>query len=323
MNKANLILFDVGANAMEPFNGLPHLSHPIVKDTETGIYVIEKLAEEMERRIKLEFAELKNLPAIICIIDEYVSFINNIGSRKQSQQIESNISNLLRRGRNAKIHIILATQDPTLKNMKIDIGVIRTRMAFACAKYHNSIAILGEGGAKKLSGNGAMLYKFNEYPHPLHIQGAFITKNELKQLMARITIAKHDLSSKFIIPDFGSIQVSAPVILDDGDKVPNVDLKKKELVDIIMWLLGRNTISASQIREYFYMGNRAYGIVDELFRMKLVSDKFHNQPRMVLPKEVVDIPEDVIESLMAYGITSADITTAIQKRDCKVKEWFK
>lgn len=317
VSKVNLLLFDVGANTMEPFEGIPHLSHPIVKDTETGIYVISALADEMERRIKLSHEELRNLPAVVCVIDEYVSLISNIGNKKLSHYLANAISNLLRRGRHAKIHMVLATQDPTVKNMKVDVGNITARMAFMCAKYHNSITMLGEGGAEKLPGKGAMLYKSNEYPSPIHLQGAYMSPDEVKRLVARINSADHDFSNKFLIPELGSSEVFTQASEDSYDAPITDCAEKNEMADIIMWALERNTVSASQIMRQFSMGNRANGIIDRLFEMGIVSGKEANKPRKVLPQSIEDIPAETTEILAKNGIPTDEIVSALEQRSAK------
>lgn len=310
VRNVNLLLFDIGANTLELFSDVPHLSYPLVKDADTGMYVIKALVEELERRIKLDKDELRNLPAIVCVIDEYVSFINNIENRKQAQKLADGISNLLRRGRHAKIHMVLSTQDPTLRNMKVDVGNITTRMAFTCAKFQNSVTILGEGGAEKLPGKGAMLYKSNDYPAPVYLQGAYISPDETYRLVNYINSADHDLSNKFIIPEF---DVSEQSTQEDED-FDNIQERSKEMAEIIMWILEQNTISASQIKDRFPMGNRVNEIMVKLFDIGLITEKFANQPRKVLPQSVGDISEDVVKLLENHGYRRNDVSNAINKR---------
>jgi len=313
VNQANLILFDVGANTMEPLSDVPHLSHPIVKDTETGIYVIYALVDEMERRIGLERDELRNLPALVLAMDEYVSFIANIGNKKLAQSVANSISNLLRRGRHAKIHVVLATQDPTLRNMKVDLGNITARMAFTCAKYHNSITILGEGGAEKLPGKGALLYKSSEHPKPVHLQGAYVSSEEIKRLVGHVISKSHDSNNKFEIPMLDPTQMRIADEALTENQSPLVD-DGKELADIVLWALGRENISVNQIQQQFRMGNRANDIVDKLFKMNVVTDRFAKQPREVMPLSVEEIPGDVLELLAQNGITTDDIADAMSNR---------
>jgi DNA segregation ATPase FtsK/SpoIIIE-like protein len=313
VSKVNLLLFDVGANTMELFAKVPHLSCPIVKDPETGIGAMLSLVDEMERRIGLDYDELRNLPAIVCIVDEYVSLISNIGDKKTSLKLANAVSNLLRRGRHAKIHMVLATQGPTIKNMKVDVGNITARMAYACAKYHNSIAILGESGAEKLPGKGAMLFKSGDYPEPIPLQGAYMFSDDIKQLVTRIASAPHNLSNKFVIPETDALQLPHMTGLL-AEMSPRSNSEHKKLSDIILWALGRENISANQIQQYFKMGNRAAGLVDRLFQMDIIADKFANQPRVVLPSSVEDVPDEVLAFLSANGIAAEDIAAAIAER---------
>lgn len=311
VENVNLVIFDVGANSLEVFNDLPYLSYPIVKDYETGIYVIKELVEEMERRINLQQDELRNLPAVVCVIDEYVSFINNICDKKQSKIIADNISNLIRRGRHAKMHLVISTQDPVLKNMKVDVGNITTRIAFRCAKCQNSIAILGESGAEKLPGKGALLLKSSAYPEPLYIQGAFISSDMLTKLLDDIKAKKYDFANKFTIPEL-EIAESPGQSNDEEEQGSHRD---EELAEIIIWTLGRDKISASQIMNCFAMGNRAYGIVAQLCQMGLVEEKHANQQRSVLPQSLKDVPDEVWRFLQNCGYTEDMVAETIRNRD--------
>ncbi len=311
--KVNLVLFDVGANTLGLFGDIPHLSYPIVKDTDTGIYVVHALVDEMEKRIKLEQAELLNLPAIVCIIDEYVSFISNIHNRKQSSKLANEISDLLRRGRHAKIHMVLATQNPTRSNMKVDTVNITTRMAFTCADIHHSIAILNERGAEKLPGKGAMLYKSTERPNPIQLQGAYISPREAEGLINKIKALDYDCSNKFLVPEFDSSEAFTE-LFEDSNYADDENGRQKELVIIIMWVLEHNTVSANKLKQHFSMGNRVNRIMDILSEMGLLSLKHYNQPRKVIPEGIGDIPENIMNLLMDNGIKYEEIINALNNR---------
>lgn len=312
-NCVNIILFDVGANALEVFSEIPHLSYPLVKDTETAIYVIQKLVAEMERRMALERCELLNEPALICVIDEYVSLISNIANRKTSQLLSGAISNLLRRGRQAKIHIVLATQDPTIKNMKVDIGNITARMAFACAKYHNSITMLGEGGAEKLPGKGAMLFKSSETPEPIYLQGAYMSPTEVAKFVAHIKSSHHNCEGKFEIPRMQALDL-VKFDADSSNEIFPLNDDQQELTEVILWTLGRTNISMIQIMKKFRMGKRASKIVDTLSQMGIVGDSFVNQPRMVIPESIESVPNDVIKFILSQGISIDEIASVFANR---------
>lgn len=311
VRNVNLLIFDIGANSLGVFSGIPHLSYPIVKDQQVGIYIMHKLVEEMEKRISLSDDELHMLPAIVCVIDEYVSFINNIDDKKQSADIASKISNIIRRGRHAKIHLVISTQDPALKNMKVDVGNITTRLAFKCAKYHNSIAILGESGAEKLQGKGALLFKSYNYPSPIYLQGAYISEDEVVELVNYVKSKEHDFSYKFLIPELNTSEVETQVC-EDVEKAYDKD---EELAKIIIWILAQDKISASQIMAHFTMGNRAYDIVEQLYGMGLVAEKFSNQPRKVFPQSLQDVPNEVLALLQNCGYSEDMVAETIRNRD--------
>lgn len=316
-SEVNLVIFDIGANTLDVFDSIPHLSHPIVKDKDEGIHVIQSLAEEMERRINLSRSELCDLSAIVCVMDEYTSFIGSIDSREPRQKVADNISNLLRRGRKAKIHMVLATQDPTNKPMGVEIGNITSRMAFKVARYQTSIAILNCGGAEKLPGNGAMLHWSEEYPEPLYIQGAYMPVDAVEQLVARIVRineTNQSFGNKFVIQETDGVDFFTPSdALPETVQADNKD--EKNFADIILWTLEHDVISVEKIKRQFSMGNRANKIIDKLCEAGLVSEKFSNQPRKVLPQGAEDIPDAIMELLTSYGFTAEDVTTALNKRN--------
>lgn len=310
VRNANLILIDTGARGLNIFKDLPHLSCPIVNDEGTAVRVMQSLTKEMERRILLPTEELRLLPAIICVMDECISLINSL-SGKEKNALTSALSSLLRRGRHSKIHMFLATQEPSKRSMKINLNNVNARMAFTCSDVYSSLSLLGEGGAEKLLGNGAMLFKSPEHPKPVCLQGAFVSTYDVEQILSRITSETHDFSTKFIIEE--SEQLPMPIV--EASVVDQRPLKDNtEFVEIIMWALNRKSISTLQIQREFRMGNRAADLVEKLSEMKLISDKFANLPRVVLPQHIDEIPFEVTKFLAENGVSVDDIATAIQKR---------
>ena len=297
VNRVNLIIIDTGASGLNIFKSLPHLSCPIVKDEETTVRVMHSLTDEMERRVMLPSEELRLLPAIVCIVDEYISLINNIRS-KEKIALTSALSSLLRRGRHAKIHILLATQEPSKESMQINLNNVNARMAFTCSNVYSSLSLLGEGGAYKLPGNGTMLFKSPEHPNPLCLQGSFISTKDIEKLILRITSAPHDFSNKFFVE---SSEISLRPTVETEVSEQRLLKDDKELADIIIWALGRNSVSALQIIEQFRMGNRAYTIMNDLCRRGVVGDQFANQPRTVIPKTVEDLSSELVAFLERHG----------------------
>jgi S-DNA-T family DNA segregation ATPase FtsK/SpoIIIE len=320
VNNVNLLIIDTGATDLDLFQPLPHLSHGIVKDAETAARVMSALVHEMEARIALPAEELRLLPAVICVVDEFLSLIQNDSARKK--KLVSAFSSLLQRGRHAKIHLVLATQDPSKRDMQISLGNLGARIAFRCADFYGSKAILGEKGAEKLPGNGAMLFKSPGRQSPVCLQGANVSAKEIEQLIARVASANHDFSRKFAIPE---IDTEQPLGLDTASmpasicgslcgEPSEVDREESELGGIILWALGQDDISSRKIQQKFRMGNRANAIVEKLFQMNLVTGKFANKPRVVIPKSVDGLSDDVMGLLSKNRISFGDIVSAFQGR---------
>ena len=151
---------------------------------------------------------------------------------------------------------------------QINLNNVNARIAFTCSNLYNSLSLLGEGGADKLPGNGTMLFKSPEHPKPLCLQGAFISTKDIEQLIIRITSTPHDLSNKFVILD---LETSPSPTWETGaldKKTSRLENNNKEMVNIILWTLGRTDIAAYPIMQHFHMGNRAVGVLDELFKIK-------------------------------------------------------
>jgi S-DNA-T family DNA segregation ATPase FtsK/SpoIIIE len=312
VNKLNLIIIDCGGNSLEAFHSLPHLSFPIVKDTTTLLMVLKALVEEMEKRIRLSQEELREEPTLVIIWDEYNSTIKNITDVDERKELTSILEDLLRRCRKTKMHVILASQECNKADMMINLNNLNARIAFRCSDCYNSRAILGVGGAENLPGRGAMLFKSSDQTNPLFVQGAYISNSDIERVIAHINSATHDFSNKFVIQKFVDSPALTEISITTDKRSTNG--KRKELAEIILWALQYSTISSSKIKEHFKMGNRADEAVDELFQIGIVSEKFANQPRVVLPKSINDISEDVIQLLSVNGYSSEDVIAAIEKR---------
>ncbi|WRS27321.1 FtsK/SpoIIIE domain-containing protein [Oscillospiraceae bacterium MB08-C2-2] len=309
VSDVNLLLFDIGANSLSLFNDIPNLSHPVIKDIETGIRVFDQVVDEMEQRLSLDENELHNKPFLVCIIDEFLSMISHVDDKQAAKKLVTAVNHLLRRGRKAKISMILATHDPTLKNAKVDLSEIICRIAFQCANHHNSSTALGFAGAEKLPGEGAMLFKSQKGVQSL--QGAYVAPEEIKQILA-VPPVGYDETNKFVISTAEKVSDEAIKNIVFYDKP--VEKDTKELADVLLWALGRDSISAHQIQKQFRMGNRAAAIVDELFRLNIISEKFANQPRRVIPHKVEDLSDEAKRILFKYGVSMDTIATECGKQ---------
>lgn len=317
VNEVNLVLFDMGGKSLEVFEGVPHLSFPIVNDEVTGAHAVDAIYQEMNRRLSLGTEEIDSLPAVVCVIDEFVSFMNRT---KKLPNVADQITDILRRGRKAKTHMVFATQDTKVSSMCVNIDNITTRMAFKCASYHASISILNCRGAELLSGKGQMLYVSAEHPTPTFIQGAYISPQEVKELVASISSQAADSSLKFVIPEISegptSTEATGSAFHAPAALVSEEDHKK---ADVIMWTLGNDTISARKIEKQIPANPKisthsAKRLINFLTDQGIVSQPHYKQPRTVLINHPKQLPEPILELLHICGYSDEAITAAFGNR---------
>jgi len=185
------IVIDPKRVELNLYNGIPHLLTPVIIESEKAVNSLKWAVAEMERRYKLlseagkrnineynEGNELR-LPYIMIVVDELADLMS-----VAQQDVEAAIVRLAQMARAVGIHLILATQRPSVE---IITGLIKanitTRIAFAVASQIDSRTILDSGGAEKLLGNGDMLFISAEFTRPRRVQGAFIGEKEVKRVV--------------------------------------------------------------------------------------------------------------------------------------------
>ncbi|MDO8513583.1 MAG: DNA translocase FtsK 4TM domain-containing protein [bacterium] len=187
-----LILVDPKRVEFTEYNGIPHLLAPVVIDVDKTVNVLKWAVNEMDRRFKL-FADIgrrniqayndnppdgQKLPYIILIIDELADLM-----AQAANEVEASIVRLAQMARAIGIHLIVATQRPSVD---VITGLIKanmpTRIAFAVASQVDSRTILDQAGADKLLGKGDMLYLSSELGQPRRIQGVNVLDKEIKEI---------------------------------------------------------------------------------------------------------------------------------------------
>ncbi len=317
-SKANFILIDVGATDLMPFEGLPHLSCPVVRERTTAIQALADLVTEMERRIDLGYtspASFKQLPRPVLVIDEFPALFTGI-NKDMSKTLTNSVSSLLQRGRHAKIHVVLAAQNPTYQNMKVDLGNITTRIAFKCAKKNFSETILGEGGAETLMGHGDLLLRSPRYDSPSRIQGIYITPDELRQSVQQIKATPLHLPlNKFNldIPDALSTATVGNLVSPSPHapitRGPSDD--KTMFAMVVLHVLTKTQVSTNSIMKDFGFGwNRADRYMKQLEEWGIVSEVIGKQARRVLPISIKDLPSELIAFMGACGISENSLCDA-------------
>lgn len=191
-DELKLILVDPKRVEMSFFSELPHLWTPIITEPQKAVNALRFLINEMERRLKL-FNEVKQknivgynnavlvgkLPYVVLIIDELYELMAAAG-----KEIEALIARLASLSRAAGIHLILATQRPSVN---VITGVIKAnlpaRIAFTTASQVDSRTILDSAGAEKLLGKGDMLYQSAVMPKPVRLQGPYVSEPEIERVV--------------------------------------------------------------------------------------------------------------------------------------------
>ncbi len=185
------IVVDPKRVEMTPYNGIPHLLTPVITDHEKAVNALKWAVAEMDRRYKLlaevgkrnilEYNEENSLPMpyVVILVDELADLM-----AVAQADVESTIVRLAQMARAVGIHLVLATQRPSVE---VITGLIKanitSRIAFAVASQIDSRTILDSAGAEKLLGNGDMLYTSAESNKPKRIQGAYIGEKEVKKVV--------------------------------------------------------------------------------------------------------------------------------------------
>ena len=190
-NEVKLILIDPKRVELNQYAGIPHLLLPIVNDPKEASDVLNKLVSEMEKRYNiLSESKAKNIeeynkhaskkmPYIVCIIDELADLMQVAG-----KEVESSIQRITQLARAAGIHLIVATQRPSVDVVTGTIkSNIPSRISFAMASGTDSRTILDQNGAEKLLGKGDMLYKPVGASNAKRLQGAFVTDEEVERVV--------------------------------------------------------------------------------------------------------------------------------------------
>ena len=263
------------------YNGIPHLLSPVVTDPKKASNALNWAVNEMNKRYQL-FAEngVKDIAGynrkcenkmhkIVIIIDELADLMMACGN-----EVEDYICRLAQMARAAGMHLIIATQRPSVD---VITGIIKanipSRIAFAVSSQTDSRTILDMGGAEKLLGKGDMLYYPLGAAKPVRIQGAFISEEESEKVIDEIKAQKQE-EVKYEEEIMETI--SRPVAVKDND----VDEFLEEAIDFVV---SNNQGSASMLQRKFKIGfNRAARLIDSMEERGIVGPSEGSKPRKVL-----------------------------------------
>lgn len=298
-HEVKMMMIDPKMVELNMYNGIPHLLAPVVTDPRKASQALKKIVSEMERRYELfshtgtrnmqgynehidrwnEENEEKHpkLPFIVVIVDELADLM-----MVASSDVEDSITRLAQMARAAGIHLIIATQRPSVD---VITGIIKanipSRIAFAVSSAIDSRTILDMGGAEKLLGRGDMLFLPAGSSKPVRVQGAFLSDAEVERIVDFVIEQQKANYQDEMIPD--EVQESAE------------QLDRDELYDDVVQLVTEmQTASVSLLQRRFRIGySRAARIIDQLELSGVVGPYEGSKPRQVLvSKHSVD--DDII-----------------------------
>jgi S-DNA-T family DNA segregation ATPase FtsK/SpoIIIE len=292
-----LILVDPKIVELQIYNGIPHLLTPVITDPKRTLKALDFCLWEMERRYKLlQGLNARNilgynekvaqghilrekLPYIVVIIDEFADLMHTVG-----KEMETKVSRLTAMSRAVGIHLVLATQRPSVN---VITGIIKTnipsRIAFAVTSGQDSRIIIEQMGAEKLLGKGDMLYLSSSDPAAARIQGAFLSDGEVERV---VDFAKQQGVEDYIDESFfeDEPEKGDQSDVDDGEMIGGDDDNDDELMrkalDIVV---ERKAASASYLQRRLRIGyNRAARLVEEMEEQGYVGPANGSKPRPLL-----------------------------------------
>lgn len=278
---------------------------------------MEKRLEKLELIDERKYdKEIEKWPCIVCVIDEFPTFIRKLTAGKGNKLSYMLVADLLERARKVKIHLILATQDATQGNIAIKNTNFDAAIAFMCTNEHSSRAIINAPDARNLSEKGAMYFKCYQHDGLKRMQGSFMKPDEIMDMLDNIKLDGEAIRYDEIKSELRSLARLNDVTIESDSSI-HQDTDEEIMTKIIMWLLGQNKISNKQIKDHFEMGyDRAKAFLSKLEASNLVTNQKTGSKlsRTVIPKSMDDIPVKVMELLMGCGYTEADVKNVLDKR---------
>ena len=287
--QVRLLMVDPKVVELNVYNGIPHLLIPVVTDPKKAAGALNWAVNEMTRRYQ-SFAdqgvrniegfnaltkkkkELEAIPYIVIIVDELADLM-----MVSANEVEDYIARLAQMARAAGMHLVIATQRPSVD---VITGVIKanipSRISFAVSSAIDSRTILDSGGAEKLLGKGDMLYYPVGEQKPKRIQGAFISEEEVEAIVSRIKVHKDQLS----------YDEDILYHIEKGKDLADTSESDELLEEAIKVVVENQQASTSFLQRKMRIGyNRAARIMDELEERGIISGRDGTKPRQVLMSE--------------------------------------
>jgi len=289
-----MIMIDPKMIELGIYDGIPHLLTPVVTDMNLAANALMWSVKEMERRYKLlqkhsvrnidgynakiendSTIEEEHMPKIVIVVDEFADLFFVVGKR-----VEELIARLAQKARAAGIHLILATQRPSVD---VITGLIKanipTRIAFQVSSKTDARVIMDQAGAENLLGNGDMLYLEAGKMIPERVHGAFVSDKEVKDV---ISYLKDGVENEYLEEIIESNSGDLKSLYKEGDD-DDEDEFYKQAVQIV---IESDKASISYLQRRLKIGyNRAARIIEKMEEMHIVTAIQKNGTRNVIKKD--------------------------------------
>ncbi len=327
--EVRLILIDPKIVELKLYNDVPHLLTPVITEPKRAFQALQYCICEMERRyamldrvgvrdirsynrkVKEKALAQERLPYIVVIIDEFADLMATTG-----KELESTLARLAAMSRAVGIHLVLATQRPSID---VITGLIKanipSRVAFMVASKFDSRIIIDMVGAEKLLGKGDMLFASAWDPFPIRMQGAFVSEEEVEKAVEFIkTLGEPEYIDEDIFIDDDE-DAAESNLFDDGDGDPLFE----QALEIV---LQQGKASASYIQRKLKIGyNRAARIVELMEEKGIVGKAQGSKPRdLVRNPEIAHVRNPEISGLRAAMSDSPGYSRAALKERGAVEE---
>ena len=292
-SEVKFVMVDPKVVELSVYNGIPHLLIPVVTDPKKAAGALAWAVQEMDNRYNL-FAQkgvrdLKGynamaekegtgtLPQIVIIIDELADLM-----MVAAKEVEDSICRLAQKARAAGMHLIIATQRPSVD---VITGIIKanipSRIAFAVSSQVDSRTILDQVGAEKLLGKGDMLFYPSGAPKPVRVQGAFVSDEEVEKIVSFVKSNGEATYSEDILESIeNSNKSDKELAAETGDPDDDTDPFLMDAIDVVV---ETGQASTSFIQRRFKVGYaRAGRIIDQMEERGVISGYQGSKPRQVL-----------------------------------------
>ena len=299
-SEVKMVMVDPKVVELSVYNGIPHLLIPVVTDPKKAAGALAWAVQEMDNRYNLFAAkgvrdikgynkaiekeeEQGTLPQIVIIVDELADLM-----MVAAKDVEEAICRLAQKARAAGMHLVIATQRPSVD---VITGLIKanvpSRIAFAVSSQVDSRTILDSVGAEKLLGKGDMLFFPTGFPKPVRVQGAFVSDEEVEKIVGFV---KQNGTANYSEDILETIENSNKTEKELTQEQAEDDETDPFLMDAIDAVVEQGTASTSFIQRKFKVGYaRAGRIIDQMEERGIISGYQGSKPREVLmSKERLD-----------------------------------